>query len=340
MRLSLDKEQEADSDDPDGKRLVPHLRRRSPRNGLAIGLALWLVAAMALPGAAAEDAAGEGTPTVVVTTEMLGWLVDELVSDGADVRVLMHGVDPHAWEPSARDVETTLGADLVVANGLGLEAGLRDVLEQVEASGVPLFQASDHITVRETGEGLEEDVDHEAISEDHVHTGGDPHFWLDPLAMRDVVLALGPALSAVGIDVADRPQESAAELEALDAEVEGLLAVVPADRRQLVTGHGALGYFADRYDFRIIGTVVPGFSSQGEVSAGELAQLAETIRDSGVPAIFTEVGTPCSWPRRRPPKRARSSWSCPPSSCPRMARTCPSSAPRSPTSRSPRHSSA
>ncbi len=138
---------------PFGTRLVSHPRTRPPRLGLAIGLALWLVTAMALPGAAAEDTAGDGHPTVVVTTEMLGWLVDELAGDGADVIVLMHGVDPHGWEPSARDVETILGADLVVANGLDLEEGLHDILEQVEASGVPLFAATDHITVREAGVG-------------------------------------------------------------------------------------------------------------------------------------------------------------------------------------------
>ena len=136
---------------PFGTRLVSHPRTRPPRLGLAIGLALWLVTAMALPGAAAEDTSGDGHPTVVVTTEMLGWLVDELAGDEADVIVLMHGVDPHGWEPSARDVETILGADLVVANGLDLEEGLHDILEQVETSGVPLFAATDHITVREAG---------------------------------------------------------------------------------------------------------------------------------------------------------------------------------------------
>jgi zinc/manganese transport system substrate-binding protein len=279
---------------PFGTRLVSHLQTRPPHLGLAVGLALWLVSAMALPGAAAEDEADEGPPAVVVATEMLGWLVDEVAADGADVIVLMHGVDPHAWEPSARDVEMTLGADLVVANGLGLEEGLHDVLEQVEASGVPVFQASDHITVREAGVGLGEEVDPEASDEDEAHAGGDPHLWLDPLAMRDVTIALVPVLEATGVSVGERGVALVRTLEQLDAEARTVLSVVPTERRRLVTGHESLGYFADRYGFELVGAVVPGFSSQGEVSAGALADLVETIRDAGVPAIFTEVGTPVS----------------------------------------------
>jgi zinc/manganese transport system substrate-binding protein len=249
---------------------------------------------MALPGAAAEDTSGDGHPTVVVTTEMLGWLVDELAGDGADVIVLMHGVDPHGWEPSARDVETILGADLVVANGLDLEEGLHDILEQVETSGVPLFAATDHITVREAGIGDEEPADHEASDEDHAHTGGDPHFWLDPLAMRDVAVALVPVLEEAGVSAVERRDALVSVLEQLDAEARTILSVVPPERRRLVTGHESLGYFADRYGFELVGAVVPGFSSQGEVSAGRLAELNETIRASGVGAIFSEVGTPAS----------------------------------------------
>jgi zinc/manganese transport system substrate-binding protein len=53
-----------------------------------------------------------------------------------------------------------------------------------------------------------------------------------------------------------------------------------------------MGYFADRYGFTLIGALIPGLSSQGEVSAGELAELVETIRREDVPAIFVERGTP------------------------------------------------
>jgi zinc/manganese transport system substrate-binding protein len=112
--------------------------------------------------------------------------------------------------------------------------------------------------------------------------------------MRDVATALVPVLEGVGVSVAERGGALVSTLEQLDAEARTILSVVPPERRRLVTGHESLGYYADRYGFEVVGAVVPGFSSQGEVSAGELAKLVETIRDSAVPVIFTEVGTPAS----------------------------------------------
>jgi zinc/manganese transport system substrate-binding protein len=67
---------------------------------------------------------------------------------------------------------------------------------------------------------------------------------------------------------------------------------VPEANRKLVTGHESMGYFADRYGFTVIGTVIPGLGTHGEVSAGELAHLKEEIEHEGVSTIFSEIGTP------------------------------------------------
>ena len=112
--------------------------------------------------------------------------------------------------------------------------------------------------------------------------------------MRDVAVALVPVLEECGVSVDGRGDALVSTLEQLDGEARTVMSVVPLERRRLVTGHESLGYFADRHSFELIGAVVPGFSSQGEVSAGELAELVETIRDSGVTAIFTELRTPVS----------------------------------------------
>ena len=244
----------------------------------ALIICVALTVAMAHPTVAQEPEAGSH-PSIVVTTEMLGWLVEELVDGDADVTVLMHGVDPHAWEPSARDTEALFDADLIVTNGLGLEAGLQDALEEADNGGIPIFTATDHITVRQG------DAD---------HASGDPHFWLDPLAMREVAWALARPLGKIGVDVGDRGDAVAAALEVLWMEAGNILDTVPPEARKLVSGHESLGYFADRFGFELIGAIVPGLSSQGEASAGELAALIETIRREHVPAIFAELGTPAS----------------------------------------------
>ena len=84
------------------------------------------------------------------------------------------------------------------------------------------------------------------------------------------------------------------ELDALNTEVAAILDTVPADGRKLVTGHESLGYLAERYGYELIGAVIPAITTQAEASAGELADLSKKITAAGVPAIFTELGTPAA----------------------------------------------
>jgi zinc/manganese transport system substrate-binding protein/manganese/iron transport system substrate-binding protein len=79
-----------------------------------------------------------------------------------------------------------------------------------------------------------------------------------------------------------------AEIEALDRAVRECWARVPRQQRTLVTTHDALGYYARRYGLEVVGTVIPSLSTQGEASAGELAELAETIRRERVGVVFAE----------------------------------------------------
>ena len=238
-------------------------------------------------------ASSPGRPSVVVTLPVLGSLVEELVGDRADVEVLMpNGADPHGWQPSAKDVEEVVDADLVVANGLGLEQGLAAALESAERDGVPVFEATDHVRLRTVGE--DEGHEHAAGKDGDEHAAGaeDPHVWTDPVAMKSVVAALAGELErGLGLELSDRAAEVGRRLDELDAEIEQTLAAVPPERRKLVTGHESMGYFADRYGFALVGTVVPSLSSQGEASARDLAELKELVERERVGAIFTEIGT-------------------------------------------------
>jgi ABC-type Mn2+/Zn2+ transport system permease subunit len=121
----------------------------------------------------------------------------------------------------------------------------------------------------------------------------DPHIWTDPIAMRDVAAALAPALEReLGLETGARAAALRRDLDRLDAEVRSALAAVPPERRVLVTGHESLGYFADRYGFRLIGAVIPSLSSQAQASAESLSALRDQVRAAGAPAIFNETGTP------------------------------------------------
>ena len=294
------------------------MRSSNPRL-TAVGAAAALALVAAVP-TAAQDQDG----SVVVTTEVLGSVVEQLVGQSAEVTVIMpSGANPHSYEPSARDAERMLEADVLVSNGLGLEEALVPILETAEEEGVTWFQAAEHVAIIDVDdgehdededhahdteadhdeEGHDEDGDHahdeeadhdedEDHAHEHDHGAEDPHIWTDPTAMIEVVEALEPVLLEAGIDVSIGADELVADLQALDAEVGEIVAVVPEKGRKLVTGHESLGYFADRYGFELVGTVIPGLTTSGEPTAREMSQLIEDIRANDVRAVFAEVGTP------------------------------------------------
>jgi zinc/manganese transport system substrate-binding protein len=256
-----------------------------------------LITAVLPPGLAGcgGGGTGGGTPRVVVTHAVLGAVVKDLVGDRAAVTVLIpNGTDPHAWRPSAKDVEQLRSADLVVANGLGLEEGLTEALERAREDGVPVLEATDYVRIRRVGEAeAAEPAEGEGHGEDVRPGAPDPHFWTDPASMRKVAAAIATALGErLDVDVRARWADLDRRLRQLDAETEQTLAAIPPQRRKLVTGHESLGYFARRYRFELVGAIVPSLSSQARVSAEELASLVRVIRREGVDVVFTEVGTP------------------------------------------------
>ncbi len=255
-----------------------------------------LALALAGCGAAAgeEQGAGEGRPTVVVTHSILGDLVTRVVGDAATVETIMPpGADAHEFDASAQQIELMNGADLLVANGLGFEEQLLEPIEAAEADGVAVLELGeelDPIPFAEGEEHAEEEGSEHAEGEEHGHEGDDPHWFQDPDRAAAAVRLVGERVAEVtGDDAAtERAETFAAELEALAAEVEDTLAGVPDDRRKLVTNHDAFGYFADRFDFEVVGVIVPGGSDLAEPSARGLDELAATIEAEGAPAIFAE----------------------------------------------------
>lgn len=247
--------------------------RRVARS-LAASAALSLAALAAGCSATASD---DG-PLVVVTTNILGDVVGELVGDRAEVMTLMApDADPHSFEISAREAARIQDADLVVSNGLGLEEGLQHHIDSAAEAGVPVVEAGSLIEPLAYSSG---DAEGEV----------DPHFWTDPQRMLDVVDGLVPALSDAGVET--EPDAYRAELETLDAELAEAFAAIPAERRALVTNHHVFGYLAERYGFRVIGAVLPSGTTLAAPSASDLEELTRAIEEAGVPAIFADASQP------------------------------------------------
>jgi zinc/manganese transport system substrate-binding protein len=236
-----------------------------------------------------QPTATSSKKSIVVTYSILGSVVKELVGDKATVTVSMpNGLDPHEWEPSAKDIEIINNADLVIENGLGLEGGMEKTLESARNNGVKFFTAADYITVRHVGpgEGIPTGDPDQAIG------APDPHLWMDPLAIKSIVAALSDELKKdFNLDVSPQATDLQNRLDTLNTEVTTIVAQIPQNDRKLVTGHESMGYFAQRYGFKLVGVIIPSLSSQAGVSAADLAELKKSIQDNQVKAIFTELGT-------------------------------------------------
>lgn len=247
-----------------------------------------VVAAVAVAAVAGltgcTSVAGDERPLVIVSTNILGDVVDQLVGDQAEVMTLMKpNADPHSFEISAQEAGRLMTADLIVSNGLGLEEGLQQHFSTAAADNVATFVAGDVIDVLDYREGDAAGMP-------------DSHFWTDPARMLDVIDALEPVLADLdGIDagtVASRTAEYRADVEALDAEMTAAFAAIPAERRALVTNHHVFGYLAERFEFQVVGAVIPGGTTLAAPSASDLADLATAVETTGVPAIFAESSSP------------------------------------------------
>jgi zinc/manganese transport system substrate-binding protein len=257
---------------------------------LVLGAAL--VSAVAGCGGDDDADASSGGAHIVVTTSILGDIVRNVVGDQADVQVILPtGADPHAFAASVRQAEAMHEADLLVVNGAGFEQGLDGVIEGARDDGTAVFTFADHVALHPLDGGEHE---HEGEDAGHDHEGGDdPHIWTDPTMVADAVGALATTVAgledvdAVAVEAA--AASYAAQLSDLDTEITGTLAPIPHDRRVLITNHESFGYFAARYDFTVVGAVIPSLTTSASASAGNLEELAALIRDTGVPAIFAET---------------------------------------------------
>ena len=253
-------------------------------------------AATDTPAQARSQTPGETateTLKVVSTGNIVADWVRAVGQDRVDVfSLLPPNADPHAFQPGARDISRVADASLVLSVGLSLEAiWLNDLLENA---------VRDPDAIVALGETVDP-IGFAAIFDEHAagqgeHEGEergplDPHFWFDPLRVKQAVSNIAAQLST--LDPAGRTfyQESAAaynrQLDELDAWIRGEVAKLPQERRLLVTSHDSFRYFAQRYDFEIVGAIMP-VTTESEPTAQELSELIETIEREGVLAVFAE----------------------------------------------------
>jgi ABC-type Zn uptake system ZnuABC Zn-binding protein ZnuA len=213
---------------------------------------------------------------VIAVETFLADVAQNVAGDRLQVEALMpRGIDPHAFEATPQDVVKIANCQVLIINGAGLEEWLAKVLEN----------AGGQRKVIEASAGLQSPSSRP----------GDPHFWLDPNNVIHYVENIRDGLTQIdpqgGAVFSQNAAAYIVKLKELDGWIQQEVAQIQLQRRLLVTNHESLGYFADRYQFKVIGTIIPSVSDTAAPSAMQIAQLEDAIRQSGAPAIFLETGT-------------------------------------------------
>ena len=228
---------------------------------------------------------------VVATTTIVGDVASQIGGELIDLSVLLPvGTDPHSFDPTPQDIAKVVEADLVFANGAGLEEFLDSLIEGAGAKDkvIHVSEGIDFLIFEGEHEHEHEGEEHEG--EEHHHEGIDPHTWTNPNNVLIWVHNIEQALSEADLNNADiytaNAGKYASELESLDAWMRRLTAQVPEENRKLVTDHALFIYFADEYGFEQVGALIPGYSTLAEPTAKELADIEDAIHDLGVKAVF------------------------------------------------------
>ncbi len=244
-----------------------HTDRRSLLLGLA-GTAL-------LPQAAfAQDMLA-----VTATTGMIADAARHIGGDAVKVVALMGaGVDPHSYRQTRSDIVSLLRADLVLWNGLYLEAQMEEFL----------LRLADRSAVTAIGESIPKD---QLLHHADYDARPDPHIWMVPDIWRLAVLSARDAMTAVRPDLAATFDTNTtaylAQIDTLAVYADNTLSTIPEDRRVLVTAHDAFGYFGRRYGFEVLG--IQDISTESEAGLQRIGALVDTLVSRRIEAVFVET---------------------------------------------------
>ncbi len=249
-------------------------------------IAMSTLAALFLTSCGSAATGSDGALSVLTSTSFLADIAQNVAGDRTQVQSLLPiGADPHAYQPAPSDVAKIAKSTVLIVNGVEYEHFMESLLENAGGERV-VIEATTGLTPLQ----MEEHADEAESTDSHGHEAGDPHMWLDPNLVITYVENIRDGLSkadpAGAETYAANAQAYIKQLEELDAFIKEQVETIPADRRLLVTNHEAMNYFAARYGFSIVDSILPSFSSEASASAQEIAAAVDAVKNSGAPAIF------------------------------------------------------
>ncbi len=237
----------------------------------------WAAVALILANTALADDRSATTPRIVTTTAMIGEPLTVIADDKAQVEFLLgEGVDPHLYRPTRSDIVRLTRADIILYNGLSLEAQLMRPIEQLRSRAKVL--------------AIAEAVD-DGLWLPYDNGPGDPHLWMDPQLWRQALSAAVAFVQDSDPDNRDAYRAGADAyfqvLDQLNIYAADVMATIPKEARVLITAHDAFNYFGARFGIEVRG--IQGISTESEAGLREIEALVDLLVERKVPAVFVET---------------------------------------------------
>lgn len=235
------------------------------------GASVTLVAAL-LTACAPAPANEDPRPAVVATFTVVADIARAIGGDAVRVEsVIPPGTEVHGYEPTPGDVRRAHEADLIIDNGLGLEAWFAQFTQRLDVPHVVASGDVDPVPIAGSSES-------------------NPHAWMSPREAQRYVDVIEEALRAIAPQDAEaigrRADSYRAELVAMERELQAAVDTIPEDRRVLVTCEGAFSYLARDAGLDEV-FLWPVNAEQQTTPQGVLA-VTEEVRARDIPAVFCE----------------------------------------------------
>ncbi|MFC9897473.1 metal ABC transporter substrate-binding protein [Nocardia sp. NPDC127579] len=244
--------------------------RRVPLRALALA-----VAVCATLTACGGTAARAGKPVVLTTFTVLADIARNVAGEHLAVESITKvGAEIHGYEPTPGDIRTAAKADLILDNGLNLEAWFAQFVDDVRVEHVVV---SDGITPI-------------PIGEDAYQGKPNPHAWMSPLNVQtyvdNMVRAFEKLDPAHAADFRANATAYKAELQRVHTDLTTTLSVLPPNERALVTCEGAFSYLAR--DAGLTEKYIWAVNAEQQATPQQIASTIEFVRADRVPAVFCE----------------------------------------------------
>lgn len=249
-----------------------------PKNlrGMVAALVTGVALATSLSACAPSDAApADDRPLVLATFTVIADMARNVAGDHVRVESITKvGAEIHGYSPTPGDIRRASGAQLILDNGLGLEAWFAQFTDRIDAP---------HVTVTEGIEPID-------IASDAYAGTPNPHAWMSPVAAETYVANIAAALTELvpehAADFAANSARYMAELRALHGELASALDGLPATQRALVTCEGAFSYLAR--DTGLEELYLWPVNAESQATPQRVAHVIDEVDDRDVRAVFCE----------------------------------------------------